>query len=75
MPIKQKPLWHWYPKKEREIISRNSGYWDGVADRAHCRMAKWYRGAHSTYGHFDKHYAEGYNIGLFGGDPPPFALG
>jgi hypothetical protein len=62
------------PKQEAEITSRNWGYWDGVADRAHQRMAKWYRGAHKTYGHFNAAYAEGYNLGIFAGDPPPYAL-
>lgn len=58
----------------RRIVSRNSGYWDGVNDRAHQRMATWYRGAHKNYGHFDADYAEGYNLGIFNGEPPPYAV-
>jgi hypothetical protein len=60
--------------QERKIIHTNWGYWDGVADHAHQRMAKWYRGAHTTYGHFNPDYATGYNIGIFGGEPPPYAV-
>jgi len=59
----------------RRICSRNGGYWDGVADRKAQRIAKWCRGAHKNYGHFDPDYAEGYSIGVFGGDPPPYAMG
>ena len=44
--------------KERKIITTNQGYWDGVADHQNQRIAKWYRGAHSNYGHFDADYAE-----------------
>lgn len=64
------------PEKEvAKIMRKNWGYWDGVADRERGRMAKWYRGAHSTYGHFDALYAEGYNLGIFAGEAPPHAKG
>jgi hypothetical protein len=62
------------PAQERRIMHRNWGYWDGVADRSRQRLAKWYRGAHKTYGHYDADYAEGYSIGLFAGAAPPFAM-
>jgi hypothetical protein len=63
------------PKKNFDkIIHTNWGYWDGVADRKAQRMAKWYRGTHKNYGHFNPHYAEGYNTGLFGGEAPSYAL-
>lgn len=58
----------------RKVQHTNWGYWDGVADRARQRLAKWYCGTHKTYGHFDPEYATGYNIGVFGGEPPPYAL-
>ena len=62
------------PTAESKIMRTNWGYWDGVADRVHSRLAKWYRGVQRNYGHFDACYAEGYNIGAFGGDPPPYAI-
>ena len=62
------------PKAFAKVTHTNWGYWDGVADRERGRLAKWYRGAHKTYGHFNADYAEGYNIGLFNGEPPPYAL-
>lgn len=61
-------------KSEAKMISTNQGYWDGVADRENGRMAKWYRGAHSTYGHFNADYANGYNLGLFNGEAPEGAI-
>ena len=61
-------------RAETKIIHTNWGYWDGVADRARGQIAKWYRGASKTYGHFDADYASGYNLGLFGGEAPPYAV-
>ena len=58
----------------RKITHTNWGYWDGVADRARGTLAKWYKGAHKNYGHFDPEYAAGYSIGVFGGEAPPYAL-
>lgn len=60
--------------KECKIIHTNWGYWDGVADRERGRIAKWYRGAAANYGHFDPQYAEGYALGLWNREAPPYAL-
>ena len=61
-------------RETEKIIRRNQGYWDGVADRERSRIAPWYRGAHKTYGHFDPIYAEGYCLGLWNREPPPYAV-
>ena len=61
--------------KERKIITTNQGYWDGVADRQNQRIAKWYRGAHKNYGHFNADYAEGYSLSLWSREAPPYAHG
>ena len=60
-----------------KIIKTNWGYWDGVADRKKSRMAKWYRSAatKSNFGHFDANYAKGYDLGIWGQDPPPYSMG
>lgn len=60
--------------QERRIIATNGGYWDGVADRQRQRLAPWYRGAAANHGHFCPDYARGYELGVFGGEPPPYAL-
>lgn len=60
--------------KFRRICATNGGYWDGVADRERGRLARWYRGTQKNHGHFDPNYAAGYEIGVFGGEPPPYAL-
>jgi len=57
-----------------KVQRTNWGYWDGVADRARGQLARWYKGAAKNRGHFDPLYAEGYSIGVFGGDAPPYAL-
>lgn len=59
---------------EAKIIATNSGYWDGVSDRARQQLAPWYRGTKARHGHYDVNYAAGYEIGVFGGDLPPFAV-
>lgn len=61
-------------KAEAKIIATNQGYWDGFADREGGRIARWYNGAHRTYGHFSAEYAEGYNLGLWNQAAPPYAL-
>jgi hypothetical protein len=62
------------PKAEAKIIATNSGYWDGVADRERGKLARWYRGCHKNCGHFDVSYAEGYALGVWGKEAPPYAL-
>ena len=61
-------------KRETKIIHTNQGYWDGVADRENGKLASWYRGAAKSFGHFNTDYAKGYDIGVFGGEAPPFAI-
>lgn len=61
-------------KQTAIIVATNGGYWDGVADRQRGRLAGWFRGAAKNHGHFDANYARGYELGVFGGDPPPYAL-
>jgi hypothetical protein len=56
------------------VTRTNWGYWDGVADREAQRLAQWYRGAAKNHGHYDPDYAKGYEIGVFGGEAPPYAL-
>jgi hypothetical protein len=60
--------------KKSDLLIRNQGYWDGVADRAAQRIAEWYRGAAKNCGHFDADYAAGYELGVFGQEAPPYAL-
>jgi hypothetical protein len=60
--------------QETKIIHTNWGYWDGVADRSRNHLAAWYKGAAKHHGHFDPDYAAGYDLGVFGGDAPPYAL-
>lgn len=62
-------------RENTKIIHTNWGYWDGVADRQKARMAKWYRSTAKNFGHFDADYAKGYDLGIWGQDPPPYAMG
>jgi len=57
-----------------KIIHTNWGYWDGVYDRQRAKMAKWYRSGAKNFGHFDADYARGYDIGIWGGGPPAYAV-
>lgn len=61
-------------KQEQKIITTNQGYWDGVADRGRGRIAQWYKGAAKNYGHFSADYANGYELGIWGGEAPTYAL-
>ncbi len=60
--------------KHSKMCRRNGGYWDGVADRERNRLARWFKGAAKNHGHFDPVYAEGYELGVFGGEAPEGAI-